>query len=61
MPTFVAIDDAYADWYQDRFGEKLDRTMVLPVLHALQGHPESGRLWDYISEYPFTDETKIHS
>ncbi|KAG7369162.1 hypothetical protein IV203_031905 [Nitzschia inconspicua] len=20
--------------------------MVLPVLHALQGHPESGRLWE---------------
>jgi hypothetical protein len=23
----------------------LDRNIVLPVLHALQGHPESGKLW----------------
>jgi hypothetical protein len=46
VPTYVAIDDAYADWYEDRFGTRLDRSYVLPVLHALQGHPESGRLWE---------------
>jgi hypothetical protein len=46
VPTFVAIDDAYADWYLERFGITLDRTMVLPVQHALQGHPESGYLWE---------------
>ena len=46
QPTYVAIDDAYADWYEERFKIKLDRSFVLPVLHALQGHPESGRLWE---------------
>jgi len=45
-PTFVSIDDAYADWYEHRFKKKLDRSLVLPVLHALQGHPESGKLWE---------------
>jgi Reverse transcriptase (RNA-dependent DNA polymerase) len=45
LPTFVAIDDAYADWYEARHKIKLDRSLVLPVQHALQGHPESGRLW----------------
>ena len=45
-PTFVAIDDAYAEWYEDKYKKKLDRSLVLPVLHALQGHPESGRLWE---------------
>jgi len=45
-PTFVSIDDAYADWYEHRFKKKLDRSLVLPVLHALQGHPESGNLWE---------------
>lgn len=45
-PTFVRIDDAYADWYRWRFGTDVDRSKVLPVLHALQGHPESGRLWE---------------
>jgi len=45
-PTFVSIDDAYADWYEHRFKKKLDRSLVLPVLRALQGHPESGTLWE---------------
>jgi hypothetical protein len=45
-PTFVSIDDAYAEWYEHMYGTKLDRSHVLPVLHALQGHPESGRLWE---------------
>ena len=41
-PTFVSIDDAFADWYKSRFGKEIDRSLVLPVQHALQGHPESG-------------------
>lgn len=45
-PTFVEIDDAYADWYKFRFGVQIDRSLVLPVQHALQGHPESGKLWE---------------
>jgi len=45
-PTFVSIDDAYADWYEHHFKKKLDRSLVLPVLHALQGNPESGKLWE---------------
>lgn len=46
VPTFVSIDDAYAEWYEYRFGHPIDRTLVLPVQHALQGHPESGKLWE---------------
>ena len=46
IPTYMAIDDAYAEWYEEKYGERLDRNMVLPVLKALQGHPESGRLWE---------------
>jgi Reverse transcriptase (RNA-dependent DNA polymerase) len=46
QPTFVYIDDQYADWYADRRGVVLARDMVLPVQHALQGHPESGALWE---------------
>lgn len=42
----MAIDDAYADWYAWKYGVDIDRNLVLPVLHALQGHPESGRLWE---------------
>ena len=42
VPTYIAVDDAYAEWYFERTGEKIDKSYVLPVLHALQGHPESG-------------------
>jgi len=45
-PTFASIDDAHADWCEHHFKKKLDRSLVLPVLHALQGHPESGKLWE---------------
>jgi hypothetical protein len=44
--TFVRIDDCYADWYRSRYGKEVDRTLVLPVLKALQGHPEAGALWE---------------
>ena len=40
------IDNQYYEWYLFRFGMKLDKSRVLPVLHALQGHPESGKLWE---------------
>jgi hypothetical protein len=46
QPTFVVIDDQYADWYLARHGVAVPRDMVLPVQHALQGHPESGALWE---------------
>ena len=42
----MSIDEAYADWYFWKTGRKIDRSKVLPVLHALQGHPESGKLWE---------------
>ncbi|KAG7338408.1 reverse transcriptase RNA-dependent DNA polymerase [Nitzschia inconspicua] len=61
-PTFIMIDDAYAEWYKARFGVTLDRNMVLPVLHALQGHPESGRLWEtYINKILSLPELSFRS
>eukprot|EP00957_Ditylum_brightwellii_P164682 12538694-Ditylum_brightwellii.AAC.1 len=44
-PTFMSIDDQYYDWYKNKYNKDIDRRHVLPVLHALQGHPESGALW----------------
>ena len=40
-PTFVQIDDAWADWYEHTFGIKVDMNLVSPALHDPQGHPES--------------------
>ena len=46
VPTYITIDEQYYDWYKYEFGEALDRRKVLPVKRALQGHPESGKLWE---------------
>ena len=46
VPTFVSLDSQYIDWYEHKHNIKLDPSHVLPVQHALQGHPESGRLWE---------------
>ena len=44
VPTFMMIDNQYYEWYLNRFKIKLDKSRVLPVLCALQGYPESGKL-----------------
>ena len=43
--TYLAINDAYADWYFKKNGEHISKQMILPVNHALQGHLESGKMW----------------
>ena len=42
---FLAVDDVYAEWYKDKYGVTLNKRQVLPVQHALQGHPESRKMW----------------
>ncbi|KAI2506527.1 hypothetical protein MHU86_7937 [Fragilaria crotonensis] len=66
QPTFVVIDDQYADWYLARHGTDVSREMVFPVQHALQGHPESGALWEkfvnsVIARHGFTSTTHERS
>ena len=44
--TFLTVDDAYLEWFRKKFpGRPISRKYVLPVKHALQGHPESGKMW----------------
>jgi hypothetical protein len=68
--TYVRIDDAHANWYRSRHGKEVDRSLVLPVLKALQGHPEAGALWgkhinkildDLLSSAPHTSEVSIEA
>ena len=42
-PTFVQIDDAHANWCENKFGKPVDHRPVSPAQHALQGHPEPRR------------------
>lgn len=43
--TYLAVDEAYSDWYEQKYNKCPDWQQVLPVYHALQGHPESGKMW----------------
>ena len=43
---FFTVDDAYLEWFKKKFpGRPISRKYVLPFNHALQGHPESGKMW----------------
>jgi hypothetical protein len=44
-PTFVRIGDQMAEWMEDINGTQPDRSQVLQVLCALQGHPAAGSSW----------------
>lgn len=44
-PTYLSIDNQYADWYKHKYKKDIDRRKVLPIKRALQGHPESGKQW----------------
>lgn len=46
QPTYVYVDQPYVDWFLLRYGIDIPLDYVLPVQHALQGHPESGALWE---------------
>ena len=49
--TYIRVDAAYITWYKARFDVTLTADMVVEALHALQGHPEAGRLFEtFINE-----------
>jgi len=41
----VTVDQQFKDWWAHKGRPPLPSDHVLPVLKALQGHPESSRLW----------------
>ena len=46
-PFYVYVDDVYRDWWENELGKPpIPKGYVLRVHHALQGHPESPRLWE---------------
>jgi hypothetical protein len=62
-PKFVRIDDQMDEWMEESTGQRTDRSLVLPVLCALQGHPAAGSSWAdkveqlLITELDFTSTT----
>ena len=46
-PFFMRIDDQFREWWTEYKGRPpIPPGYVLPVNHALQGHPEAPRLWE---------------
>ena len=43
-PLYVEIDQQFRDWWASKGRKPIPKGYVLPVQHALQGHPESSRL-----------------
>ena len=44
-PLYVTIDKPYREWWEQKGNGKIPADYVLKVKGALQGHPESPRLW----------------
>jgi hypothetical protein len=55
-PMFVHIDDHMVEWMEETMGKRPDRTLVLPILCALQGHHDAVSLWaDKVEQLVVTD------
>ena len=37
--TFIKVDDAYSEWYFNKFGKQINRNVVSPIKNSLQGIP----------------------
>ena len=44
-PLYLKVDAAYRNWWQKKTGRELPVDTYVQVLQAIQGHPESPRLW----------------
>ena len=63
-PFYMRIDDQFREWWTEHMGRPpIPPGWVLPVNHALQGHPEAPRLWEkhihgiLVNELKFTTPT----
>jgi hypothetical protein len=46
-PFYMSIDEQFRTWWTECLGnDPIPEGSVLPVNHALQGHPEAPRLWE---------------
>eukprot|EP00978_Attheya_sp_CCMP212_P003430 scaffold7102_cov34-Attheya_sp.AAC.2 len=51
--VYMRVDAQYVEWYHAKYPTRprITTKHLLPVQHALQGHPESPRLWEmFVSE-----------
>jgi hypothetical protein len=59
---YLEIDQQYRDWYKARKGKDIPIGWVLPIKGSLQGHPDSGEIWqtrvnEVLESYQFRTTT----
>jgi hypothetical protein len=59
---YIEVDQQYRDWYKARKGKEIPVGWVLPVKGSLQGHPDSGEVWqtrvnEVLESYKFKTTT----
>ena len=42
---YINADDPYCEWYENKFGIKLENGMACKLPKYMQGHPEAGNWW----------------
>jgi hypothetical protein len=60
--VYIEADRQYREWYKLRHGEDIPEGYVIPVNGSLQGHPDSGKVWQMkvnsiLDSYGFTTTT----
>lgn len=60
--VYIDIDIQYREWYKYRHGKDIPEGYVLPVNGSLQGHPDTGEIWQtkvngILDSYNFTTTT----
>ena len=45
-PTFMSWDDAKAEWWFAKTGERIPKDKASKILCAIQGYPEAGNAWE---------------
>lgn len=58
----MIIDDQFAEWWTESEGQPpIPEGYVLPVQQALQGHPESPRLWEHHIHHIITKKLQFRA
>ncbi len=57
FPLYMLIDEAFRDWWENRLKNPPtpETHTVVQVHHAIQGHPESARLWEKLIDSNLRD------
>ena len=50
-PLYLKVDAAYKNWWKNKHGTTLEGDHYVKVQHAIQGHPESPRLWQLFIDH----------